>query len=334
MMNTLGQLTKIPLRQLWEHEERDFTPWLAKAENIAKLGASIGLELEVESVEKEVGPYSADILAKEIGSDRYVVIENQFGKTNHDHLGKLLTYGSGLNAGAIIWICETFTEEHEKALDWLNEHTTDELEFYGVAVELWQIDGSRPAVRFNVISRPNEAVRIANVWKDSGELSDTRKLQLEFWTAFGQKLLKDKIVASTHKPRPRYWFNVPMGRAGVYLSNIASPSENRIGVRIYMQNMIARAALSQLKSQREQIEAELEGKLMWDPNPNARDKIISLSIDADLSNREKWDEYLNWMVTKVRRFQEVFGPRIKKLDLSHDTVDDGSGESEEPTIST
>src|SRR3990172_778515 len=138
MPDDLGSIVQVNVRRVWENEQSYFTPWLACPENMALLSKAVGLELEVENIEVAVGPYSADILAKDVGSGRYVVIENQFGKTNHDHLGKLLTYASVLDARAVLWISEEFTDEHQKTLDWLNKYTTEQLEFYGVRLELWQ----------------------------------------------------------------------------------------------------------------------------------------------------------------------------------------------------
>ena len=161
MTDTLGQLANIAVRELWPNEAADFTPWLARDENMSKLGGALGLELETDRVEVAVGPYSADILARDSAGD-YVVIENQLNKTDHDHLGKSITYASVLGARAVIWVAPFFTDEHRKALDWLNDNTTDELAFYGVQVELWSIDGSKPAVRFNAVSRPAEIIRLGS----------------------------------------------------------------------------------------------------------------------------------------------------------------------------
>jgi hypothetical protein len=133
----LGKIQVVPLRSIWKNEAQDFTPWLA--DNIDDLGEALGLELEYEDKEVSVGPYSADILAKDAGTGKYVVIENQLEKTNHDHLGKCITYSAVLDASAVIWIASDFTEEHKKALDWLNDHTSEEIAFYGVKLELQQI---------------------------------------------------------------------------------------------------------------------------------------------------------------------------------------------------
>ena len=229
MTDTHGQLANIAVRKLWPNEAADFTPWLARDENMSKLGDALGLELETDRVEVAVGPYSADILARDSAGD-YVVIENQLNKTDHDHLGKSITYASVLGARAVIWVAPFFTDEHRKALDWLNDNTTDELAFYGVQVELWSIDGSKPAVRFNAVSRPAEIIRQAAVTK-SGELSSTRQLQLDWWTAFRDALLTSKVVASGQTPRPQYWYDVALGRSGMFLSNSANAYDGRIGVR-------------------------------------------------------------------------------------------------------
>ena len=155
----LGILKTVAPRQKWINEARDFTPWLSN--NIEELGNALGLELEVENIEVAVGPYSADILAKDTGTGQYVVIENQLEKTNHDHLGKAITYASVLDASTIIWIATDFTPEHRKALDWLNDHTSENISIYGVQLELWQIDDNKAALKFNVICKPNDAVRQA-----------------------------------------------------------------------------------------------------------------------------------------------------------------------------
>ena len=315
--NVLGQIKKLKVRRIWENEASDFTPWLAKEGNIALLGKSLGLELEVEQVEATVGPYSADILAKDTGNGKYVVIENQLGKTDHDHLGKAITYGSVLDASAIVWIASEFTEEHQKALDWLNEYTSEDLSFYGVLLEIWQIDKSKPAVRFNVISRP-AIIKRGDVTGNTFEnLSETKKLQLEFWNAFRDKLLKSKVITSAQTPRPQYWFDVALGKSHFVLSNIANTYENRIGVRVYIGNKVAEKALPLLEMQKEEIEAELETKLEWNPNPDNRDKTIAIYRDANLQNRDEWTEPIDWMVKMVQRFRKTFMPRIKNLDLNN-----------------
>jgi hypothetical protein len=316
MGTDLGILKKVIIRKKWPDEASDFTPWLAREENIEMLSLALGLELQVENIEVSVGPYSADILAKDAGTDRYVVIENQLKRTNHDHLGKLITYGSVLDASAVVWIASEFTEEHKKALDWLNDYTSDEISFYGVILELWQIDDSKPAVRFNVISKPADIMRQTAITKASENLTDTKRLQLEFWTQFREKLSKLKEIPSVQSARPQYWFDVSLGRSGIHLSNTANTFDNKIGVRVYIGNKVASVALLQLLQMKEEIEAEIGEKLEWDPNPENLDKTIGLKRDADLTKRENWEEYLDWLTDMTIKFRKTFSKRVKSLDLT------------------
>jgi len=305
----LGKIKQYKLRKIWKNEAYDFTPWLSK--NLEILNNALGLELEFESSEVSVGPFSADILAKDTGTDKFVIIENQLEKTDHDHLGKCITYASVLDASAIIWVASKFTDEHKKALDWLNDHTSDEVSFYGVVVELWQIDDSQPAVRFNVINSPNEAVRQASKHKDKSELSDKRKLQLEFWTAYRDKLIETKQVRSLQTPRPQYWFDVALGKSGVHLSNTFNTDTNEIGVRVYIGNKQVDEWLPYFESKKSTIESEIGEPLEWNPNPNNRDKVIVLTRAFDLHDKDNWEEALSWQIDRTLKFIKAFKGAIK-----------------------
>jgi hypothetical protein len=316
MNKKIGDLKLLDVRTLWQDEAINFTPWLAREENIGRLGDALGIELEVENTEVAVGPYQADIVALDTSTGDYVVIENQLERTNHDHLGKAITYASVLDASAVVWIARDFSEEHKKALDWLNDKSTEDVAFFGVRVELWQIDDSLPAVQFNVISRPADIVRSTAVTKASRPLTEVKKLQGEFWSAFRDGLMERKIVPSARKARPQYWYNVALGRTGIHLSNVANTNENRIGVRVYLRHKYnSEAALAQLVAQKEEIESEIGEALLWNPNEKARDKIIAIYREADLNRRGKWPEYLDWMLDVTARFRKTFMPRVKRLDL-------------------
>jgi len=318
MSDELGALCKVDLRTYWRNEASDFTPWLATEENIAMLAEALGIDLEVESTEVAAGPYSADILARDTVTGDYVVIENQLGKTDHDHLGKAITYAAVLNATAVIWVAGRFTDEHKKSLDWLNDTTTEDASYFGVVLELWKIDQSKPAVRFNVVSKPASMARKSTITKASSKpLTDDQKLQHEWWIAFHDSLLDKSVVKSAHSPRPQYWFDVALGRTGFHLSNTASVSKGEIGVRLYIWNKInAETALQAMLQQKDDIEREIGESLLWDPNPQARDKTIKITIPADLRDRDKWPEYLDWMVGMTDKFIRAFAPRVKELDLA------------------
>lgn len=306
----LGKIQVVSLRSIWKNEAQEFTPWLA--DNIDELGEALGIELEYEDCEVSVGPYSADILAKDAGTGKYVVIENQLEKTNHDHLGKCITYSAVLDASAVIWIASDFTEEHKKALDWLNDHTSEEIAFYGVKLELIKINDSPPAVQFNILCTPNEVVRQATKSKESGELSNTKKLQLEFWNHFREALLKTGKIRSLQTPRPQYWFDIALGKSGIHLSNIFSTNQKRIGVRVYIQGKETESWFPYFEEKKTEIEQEIGEKLEWNPNPNNKDKIIAISRDFDFENKESWDDGIKWLVIKALIFKQVFGTLIKQ----------------------
>ncbi len=180
----LGKLEKVDLRQIWQTEGQDFTPWLAREENLEMLGEVIGMELELEAQEKDVGPFRADILCKNTEDGSLVLIENQIERTDHKHLGQLLTYAAGLQSVTIVWVAAKFTEEHRAALDWLNEITDKKFRFFGLEVELWKIGNSAAAPKFNVISKPNnwsKTVSDAAKEIENQTTSETKKLQYRYW---------------------------------------------------------------------------------------------------------------------------------------------------------
>ena len=149
---TLGRFEPVALRDIWTSEAAEFTPWLARPENLSVLGETLGIDLELEAQERSVGPFRADILCKDIATDSWVLVENQLERTDHIHLGQLLTYASGLEAVTIVWIAAQFTDEHRSTLDWLNRITDARFRFFGLEVELWRIGDSLPAPRFSVIA--------------------------------------------------------------------------------------------------------------------------------------------------------------------------------------
>ena len=198
---SLGRLEKTDLREVWLSESGQFTPGLAQTENLKLLGETIGIELECEAQEKDVGPFRADILCKDTATDAWVLIENQLERTDHSHLGQLLTYAAGLNAVTIVWVAERFTEEHRAALDWLNERTDEKITFFGLEVELWRIGDSPIAPKFNIVSKPNDWTRSVQQ-AAQGEVSEHKQLQLRFWTLFKQYMEEKRSFVRCQKPSP------------------------------------------------------------------------------------------------------------------------------------
>lgn len=297
-------------RKMWPNEAANFTPWLA--ENIADLGERIGMELEVVGQEVSVGPYSADILAKDVNTDAYVVIENQLEKTNHDHLGKSITYASALGAKTIVWIATDFTEEHKKALDWLNDNTNEDLAFWGIQLELWQISEDTASMRLNVVSTPSTNVKTI---KNRTNESESRSIQLGFWTKFRDKLEKTKKIPSLQTPQARYWFDVRIGRSNILLSDFCNTEKSVVGIRLYIRSNVVDVYYPALLARKDEINRALGSEPEWDPNPAAKDKTIALSHQTDLSDPDKVEEALDWLVEQTIIFHRVFSNEVKSIKL-------------------
>ena len=226
----LSRLKRVDLRHVWETEAQDFTPWLAQEENLAVLSEAIGIELEFEAQEKNVGPFRADILCRNLDSsedEAWVLIENQLERTDHNHLGQLLTYAAGLHTVTIVWIAASFSDEHRAAVDWLNEITEDKFRFFGLEVELWCIGDSPAAPKFNIISKPNDWSR--SVSKAARKISEeglnpTQRNYLKYWGALADYLKEHSKVFRPQKPLTGHWSNLSIGRSGFGLHTLARKS--------------------------------------------------------------------------------------------------------------
>ena len=206
-MAQLGKLVKVDLRKVWEHEARDFSGWLVKDENLELLSEELGIEIEAVGTEESSGRFRVDILAKEANSGDYVIIENQLEATNHDHLGKVITYAAGYDAKYIIWIVREVLDEHQKAIEWLNEHLDDSISCFLVKIEVWQIGDSKPAPRFEVISLKNNWAATLKRAISSDELSPNKLKQQEFWGALRENFKSRDTNMRVQAPLPQHWLN-------------------------------------------------------------------------------------------------------------------------------
>lgn len=318
----LGRLEKVDLREIWTSEAMHFTPWLAKEENLKLLGDAIGLELELEAQEKDVGPFRADILCKEVANNSWVLIENQLERTDHTHLGQLITYAAGLKAVNIVWIADRFTDEHRAALDWLNEATDAGINFFGLEVELWKIGNSNVAPKFNIISKPNDwAKDVAQSAARTQDkvLTDSKLIQQRFWVAFHDYLKKESNVIRPTKPLPQHWMNIAMGRSGFKLCAIASfynnENESYEGNEIRSEFVIfaddAKQQYEAIFAQKEEIEKEIGEPLFWHNPENKTMCRIYLRKTASITDETKFQENFQWLKNKLEAMHKVFGKRIR-----------------------
>lgn len=328
----LGRLKRVDLRDVWTSEAMDFTPWLAKAENLTVLADTLGIELELEAQEKAVGPFRADILCKDIGTDAWVLVENQLERTDHTHLGQLLTYASGLQAVTIVWIAAHFTEEHRSTLDWLNKITDDSFRFFGLEVELWRIGESPAAPKFNIVSKPNDWSRsVAQAARaiDDAELSEMRAMQLRYWTAFHSALdTAGGPVSGQRKPQPQSWMTYSIGRAKFNLGVTMRRLQNRIQAELYISGNDAKAFFGLLKQQKDAIEEELGYALGWEELPDKLDCRIAVYLnEVEPENETDWPRQHKWLADRINEMHAVLAQRVRALDV--DDWNAGQNEGDE-----
>ena len=321
-MTDLGRLERVKLRDIWENEAQHFTPWLAQEENLSILGDTIKIDLELEAQEKNVGPFSADILCKDTATGNWVLVENQLERTDHTHLGQLLTYAAGLQAVTIVWVSARFTEEHRAALDWLNEITDDRISFFGLEVELWRIGESLAAPKFNIISKPNDwsrSVGSAARRIEDQALSPTQELYLRYWAAFRDFLINSGSSINPVKPTKENWTSYGVGRTGFGLAATINQWEKRIRVEIYIGAEDAKSFFALLKKDQAEIEKEFGGSLDWQELPEAKASRIALALQPkDPADEDDWPKQHEWMQQKLELLDRTFRHRIRTLSLEPD----------------
>lgn len=254
----LGKLKKVELRKAWNHEALDFTNWLSKEENLSLLSDEIGIEIKLIETEANVGKFNVDILAEEETTKRPIIIENQLEVTDHDHLGKIITYASGFDAEIIIWIVKDVRDEHKQAIDWLNEHTDEKTNFFAVKMELWQIGESPPAPKFHIISRPNDWAKAIKTTISHSKLTDTKLSQLEFWNKFKEYAQSKNSRLRLRKTHPQHWYDISLGTSLAHIALTVNTRTNEISCMVYIDNN--QELYDCLYLEKEKIEKELNLK--------------------------------------------------------------------------
>lgn len=319
----IARLERVDLREAWTMEDRNFTPWLA--ENLDVLEETLGIELELEAQEKSVGPFSADILCREAGTDSRVVIENQMEKTDHTHLGQLLTYAAGLEAVTVVWVAKSFIGEHRAALDWLNGITDERFRFFGLEIELWRIGDSSVAPKFNVVSKPNDWSRKVSKAAADDKLSETQVKQREYWDAF-HKVLNDKgrgDILGNRTPQPASWMGYGVGRTDFRVSAVMQRPKKRIQTELYISGSDAKAFFGLLRQQKDEIERDFGDTLDWQELPEKQDcRIAHERREVDPFDESDWPRQHEWLADRLIAMHGVFSDRVRDLDAADWRSDD------------
>jgi len=310
MTKKLSKLTKIELRDVWPHEALDFTKWLALEENLDALSDEIGINIKLIRTEASVGRFNVDILAEEENTGHKIIIENQLEDTNHDHLGKIITYASGHDARIIIWVVRDAREEHRQAIEWLNNHTDEEIGFFLIKIELYQIDDSSPAPKFEIISKPNEWAKTIKTSPSNDELTNTKLQQLEFWDNLKDYIRTKDTSIRLQTPRPQHWYDVSMGSSEAHIALTVNTREDLIGCEVYIN--LNKDLYNYLLNRKDEIEKEIGEKAIWIDAAKASRIKISKKVN-DIFNSNESNNYFAWLYDKTVLFQKVFSKYFREF---------------------
>jgi hypothetical protein len=299
----LGALKEITdLRTIWAHEALNFTPWVA--ENVDLLGDAVGLDITVDETESSVGDFNVDIYASETGTDRKIIIENQLEDTDHDHLGKLITYASGKGADMVIWVVKHAREEHKAAVEWLNNHTDENIGFFLCEIKLFRIGDSQIAPSFSVVERPNDW---AKEIKKTTAANPTQQLRLEYWQAFVDYAFSNAIFEKTfnkRKPSTDHWMNLSIGSSACHIAISRIQKRNELDVEIYIDE--DKNLYKSLFEHKDEIESIMGMKLDWRELPERKASRIVIEKEVALDNKEKWTEQFEWVMDVCIKMKKAF----------------------------
>lgn len=331
-MAEIATLKKINLRDVWK-DEGQFSDWLA--ENLSRLGDELGMALERSEREKAVGPFSADIICADQISKFDVVIENQFTRTDHDHLGKMITYASGLQSQIIIWVAPRFRDEHRSAIDWLNDISGPETGFFGVVLEVFQISDSAYAPHFDFVARPNDwqrqvkrssstsrgmppnetALKLMSFWEDVRAYFEKRS---DFMTEQSSVRVGNTKFDFTHyfpSTVPRHYLRAKFNR-----------DITQFHVEIFLSGSRDRPEYSQdwlkhLMAVKDEIEEVAGAPLIWDnPEQNVEMSIRYKPETANIDDTTARTELLARIYDDVHCLDRAFRPHVEAFVETNGTL--------------
>lgn len=313
-MVEVATLEKVPVRDVWPDEAGDLTPWLAGRTQL--LSETLGMDLELVESEMSVGPFRADLVFRDAASDFLVVVENLIGKTDHDHLGKLITYGAGLNANYVVLLAEDFRPEHRTALTWLNTISEDGFGFFAVVLETIRIDDSKPAPHLRVIVEPDDWQRAVKLAKNQGKKA---LLYSQFWSEFLPQFRKAYPDWSKSKKPPKFsYMGFPSGCSKVKLvACFGKSGRPRVEVYIDTDDIESNTRLfDALHERRDSIEKKIGEELTWDSLEGKKAARISLCLSdtrITVNERDRWTEVHTLFVDALGRMREAFTPHLEEL---------------------
>lgn len=321
MTMDFGNLLNVNVRQLWPHEERDFTPWLC--EHLADLGSVLGLDLELIGREVDVGGFYLDVLARETATGRYVIVENQFGNSDHDHLGKLLTYAGGKQAGVLVWVAEKIRDEHRQALEWLNDHTDEATLVFGLELTAFRIDDSKPVFQFRSVAQPNDWAKESRTAKATGEASDRGRAYQAFFQKLIDELREKHRFTNARAGQPQSWYSFSSGYRGVKFGAWFG-SGQKICAEIYLDGGDKdenKRRFDAIAEKRPEIEDMFGKDLIWERLDERQACRICVRADGTINDEpDILEAHRSWMITQLLRLKTLWNGPMQPIVLESDSA--------------
>jgi len=301
----IGKLTEVDVRDLWKHEQYDFSNWLAKVENIKLLDDEIGLTLMDINKEVYIGSYRCDLVAKDETTGQIVIIENQLEATNHDHLGKIITYAAGLDAKTIIWIVKEAREEHKAAIEWLNNNSSEEIGFFLIELHAYKINDSLPAPMFKVVEKPNNFTKTSKQNYSDKELNRSQNERLMFWEEFNTVIVAKGKPFSVRKPTTDHWYDVAIGTSEAHLAINLVNKENKIVLELYI--LDNKNLFDHIYEDKEKIESTLQMSFSWERLDGKKASRIKHDVlGLDFSDHSNYPQLMDECIEKILKMRDVF----------------------------
>lgn len=301
----IGKLEEVDIRKLWKHEQYDFSEWLSKKENIENLNDILGLTLVDISKETYVGSYRCDLFAKDETTGIKVIIENQLEMSNHDHLGKIITYASGLDAKVVVWIVKEAREEHRSAIEWLNNNTNSNINFFLIEIHAYKIGNSDNAPMFQVIEQPNDFIKNNKSINSNDTMNKSQSQRLEFWNQFNNVLVERGKPFNVRKATTDHWYNVAIGTSDAHIDITLVNKDSVIGVELYITDN--KDLFDKLYQKKDEIESDLGFKLDWRRLNNSKaSRIVTFIKSLNFDDHSNYNELINKTIDLAVLMRDTF----------------------------